>query len=173
MSYIDNILSEPYFRDLSLDRQIALIVMAVLLVSVFIFTLRSLRPRTLKDIIKTSKEIGIEEFLSLRNKKKGKGTKKLASDTADVSGVYIIHNRSQRKYYVGQAKHIVSRANSHFTGKGNGRVYADYVHGDRFFIRFVSLKGSGEKDLNSLERKYIKKYRARETGYNRTKGNFA
>ena len=146
--------------------------MVILLFFAFIFTLRSLRPKTLKEIIRTSKEIGIEQFLNLRNKKKGKG-KKLASDSADVSGVYIIHNRSKRKYYVGQAKHIVSRANSHFTGKGNGRVYADYIYGDRFSIRFVALKGSREKDLNSLERKYIKKYRARENGYNRTKGNFA
>lgn len=172
MNQVENILLEPYFKDLSLDRQIILMLMVILLFFAFIFTLRSLRPKTLKEIIRTSKEIGIEQFLNLRNKKKGKG-KKLASDSADVSGVYIIHNRSKRKYYVGQAKHIVSRANSHFTGKGNGRVYADYIYGDRFSIRFVALKGSREKDLNSLERKYIKKYRARENGYNRTKGNFA
>ncbi len=74
-------------------------------------------------------------------------------------------------YYVGQAQHMVSRANNHFTGKGNGRVYADYDHGDRFTIRFVPLKKSRFKNLNDLERYYIKKYDALEMGYNRTKGN--
>ena len=162
----------PAPETLSYDQKVALLLMGLILLGSFFFSALSLKPKSLKKIVKSSKEIGVEDFLKLRNKKKGKG-KKLASDSADVSGVYIIHNRSKRKYYVGQAKHIVSRANSHFTGKGNGRVYADYIYGDRFSIRFVALKGSREKDLNSLERKYIKKYRARETGYNRTKGNFA
>lgn len=162
----------PAPETLSYDQKVALLLMGLILLGSFFFSALSLKPKSLKKIVKSSKEIGVEDFLKLRNKKKGKG-KKLASDSADVSGIYIIHNRSKRKYYVGQAKHIVSRANSHFTGKGNGRVYADYIYGDRFSIRFVALKGNREKDLNSLERKYIKKYRARETGYNRTKGNFA
>lgn len=171
MSHIKDILSDPYFNSLSFERKMALILIAVVMISYLIWRFHFYSSKTLKGIVRSSKKIDIEEFLRLRNKKKKKGSKKLSSDTADVAGVYIIYNRSQKKYYVGQAQHIVSRANNHFTGKGNGHVYADYVHGDKFYIRFVKLRGSGEKNLNSLERKYIEKYNASETGYNRTKGN--
>ncbi|MCR5213045.1 MAG: GIY-YIG nuclease family protein [Eubacterium sp.] len=147
-----------------------MLVTIVIFCIIIILLLHSIRPRTLRKIIKTSKEISIDEFLELRNKKSGEG-KKLASEKDDVPGVYIIHNHSKRKYYVGQANKIISRANSHFTGKGNGRVYADYSYGDRFTIRFVPLKGSGIRDLNRLERIYIKRYKAYSLGYNRTKGN--
>ena len=150
------------------DSRLLILILCVVTILILMFTFVLVRNSTLKGIVKSSKEISVKKFLRMRNQKKGR---KLSSNKADVPGVYIIHNHSQRMYYVGQAQHVVSRANNHFTGKGNGRIYADYVHGDRFTIRFVRLRGSGEKNLNSLERKYIKKYNALEAGYNRTKGN--
>ncbi|MBO4863904.1 MAG: GIY-YIG nuclease family protein [Eubacterium sp.] len=158
-----------YLTSLSGPRLIIAVVLPVLIIAALLITLYSINNRSLKGIIYNSKEISVKRFLRLRNIK-GKG-QKLASNKIDVPGVYIIHNHSERKYYVGQAQHIVSRANSHFTAKGNGRVYADYARGDRFTIRFVALKKSRAKNLNDLERYYIKKYNASEIGYNRTKGN--
>ncbi len=150
------------------SRQLMLYGISILIFLGLVLSIISLRPKTLKRIIWKSIEIPIEEFLELRNKKKGN---KLASQKCNVPGVYILHNKTKHMYYVGQATHIVSRVNSHFTGKGNGRIYADYAHDDRFYVRFVTLKKSHMKNLNDLERKYIEKYKANETGYNRTKGN--
>lgn len=155
-------------ENLSTFQQRFVVVTITLFLIASLYIIHSFRPKSLKRIVKKSENIPIDEFLELRNKKKGR---KLASEKCNVPGVYILHNHTKHMYYVGQAYKIISRVNSHFTGKGNGRVYADYVQGDRFTVRFVTLKKSKEKNLNDLERKYILKYRANETGYNRTKGN--
>ena len=158
-----------YFTSLSGPRLIIVIAVPILILVMLIIAFHSISTNSLRGIINNSKEIGVNRFLRLRNKK-GKN-QRLDSNRIDIPGVYIIHNHSERKYYVGQAQHMVSRANSHFTAKGNGRVYADYARGDRFTIRFVPLKKSRAKNLNELERHYIKKYNALGLGYNRTKGN--
>lgn len=89
----------------------------------------------------------------------------------DFQGIYILRNESKKKYYVGQSVHVLARVNQHFTGHGNGDVYADYRNGARFSIRTLRLKGSGFKTLNSLERYAIAAYRAYTKGYNKTRGN--
>lgn len=158
-----------YFTSLSGMRLAVVIVLALIIILALIYFIYSAGTNSLKGIIKNSKEISVNRFLRLRNIK-GKN-QKLSSNKIDVPGVYLIHNHSEKKYYVGQAQHIVSRVNNHFTGKGNGRVYADYARGDRFTVRFITLKSSRAKNLNDLERYFIKKYNATEMGYNRTKGN--
>ena len=155
--------------NLSGAQQIFIVVITIIIVITFIYELQVLNKNSLRQVVKYSKEISVKRFLKLRNQKDGK--RKLKSSRQDVEGVYIIHNHTEGMYYVGQAQHMISRANSHFTGKGNGRIYADFDHGDRFTIRFVMLKGSGFKNLNDLERYFIDKYDALEAGYNRTKGN--
>ena len=74
-------------------------------------------------------------------------------------------------YYVGQAKKLFFRINQHFTGHGNGDVYADYKAGNSFKMMIIPLADSGYKDIDLLEKDMIKKYRAYECGYNKTKGN--
>ena len=108
------------------------------------------------------------------------GTKSLTPDeffevkgtqSGDVVGVYVIHNDTNGMYYVGQAKRLFFRVNQHFTGHGNGDVYADYKHGDHFSIQLMKLSDSGYSDLDKLERDLIEKYDAYNSGYNRTVGN--
>jgi hypothetical protein len=43
----------------------------------------------------------------------------------DFTGVYIIFNESQNMHYIGKSTNVFIRINSHFTGKGNGDIYAD------------------------------------------------
>lgn len=93
------------------------------------------------------------------------------STSGDIVGVYIIHNLTQDKYYVGQAKRVMFRVNQHLTGHGNGDVYADMKMGNEFRIQIVRLVDSGYSDLDKLERDLIAQYHAYDTGYNRTKGN--
>lgn len=105
------------------------------------------------------KECSPQEFFELR-----KGSK-------DFEGVYIIHNITKDKYYVGQSVHVLQRVNKHMTGYGNGDVYADYKYGDRFTIKCLSLEKSGYSSLDRLEKDFIERHDAKEHGYNRRKGN--
>lgn len=89
----------------------------------------------------------------------------------DISGVYIIYNVTQDMYYVGQATRLYFRINQHFTGHGNGDVYADYKYGDDFLIAYIPLNDSGYSSLDALERAKIAEYNACDNGYNKTHGN--
>lgn len=64
---------------------------------------------------------------------------KKSSSSGDIVGVYVIHNTDKGMYYVGQSKRIYFRVNQHFTGHGNGDVYADYKNGDNFRITLLPL----------------------------------
>ena len=65
----------------------------------------------------------------------------------------------------------MNRVNAHFTGHGNGDVYADWKYGDEFTIRIIRLEDSGYSSLNALERDTIASYSAYYKGYNKTRGN--
>lgn len=114
----------------------------------------------MEEFINRSETITPEEFFEIKDRQKG-----------DIVGVYIIHNESRDQYYVGQAKKLFFRINQHFTGHGNGDVYADYKYGDDFSIKIIKLSESGYDDIDLLEKDMIKRYDAFNIGYNRTSGN--
>lgn len=89
----------------------------------------------------------------------------------DCVGVYVLHNQTKDKNYVGQATRLYFRVNQHITGHGNGDVYADYKNGDIFVIKLFKLVDSGYDDLDKFEKDMIKKYDAYTDGYNKTAGN--
>ena len=74
-------------------------------------------------------------------------------------------------YYVGQSVKLIGRVNNHFTGHGNGDVYADWKNGDKFTIKMIKLEGSGYSSLNALEKDMIRAFNAYTKGYNKTRGN--
>ena len=119
----------------------------------------------------TVKEITPEEFFRIRNSSNGGRGKRHISTYYDFAGVYILYNQTKKMYYVGQGKRVFQRVNSHFTGHGNGDVYADYKYGDKFTIKTIKLENSGFRTLNELERNTIKTYSAYSRGYNKTRGN--
>ena len=114
----------------------------------------------MNEFLNGVQDITPEEFFEIKKHQSG-----------DVVGVYIIHNETNNRYYVGQAKKLFFRINQHFTGHGNGDVYADYKYGDDFAIKIIRLSESGYDDLDHLEKDMIKKYHAYSTGYNKTSGN--
>ena len=124
--------------------------------------------KRIRKLSENSLELTPGEFFALREEKDGRI---LLADEMSYAGVYILQNRTKRKYYVGQGSRVMDRIFQHFSGYGNGNVYADYVHGDLFLIRTIALEGSGYRDLDDLERDTILAYRAYEKGYNRTRGN--
>lgn len=127
--------------------------------------------RQIRGLANNALELTPEEFFTMRNKSfGGKGSPSYALQM-NFAGVYILFNSTQNKYYVGQGKEILNRVNAHFTGKGNGDVYADYKYGDKFTIKMIGLKGSGFSSLNDLERNTILTYGSFSSGYNKTRGN--
>lgn len=116
--------------------------------------------RNMNDIVAGITELTPEEFFESKHKTKG-----------DIVGVYVIYNKTKNMYYVGQAKRLFFRVNQHFTGHGNGDVYADYKYGNKFTIKLVVLAKSGYSDIDKLEKDMIDKYDAFNSGYNRTAGN--
>ena len=116
--------------------------------------------RNFQEFINHCDSITPDEFFEIKEMKKG-----------DAVGVYVIRNETKGMYYVGQAKRLFFRINQHFTGHGNGDVYADYKYGDDFSIRIITLSDSGYKDLDLLEKDLIEMYDANNSGYNKTMGN--
>ena len=157
---------------------IALCVAVVLIFSAVIiaFARRSYKKKTelrrkIKGLAENTLEVSPEEFMDMRRQYlDGKRNSQNAREL-NFGGVYILFNKTKNKYYVGQGRKILNRVNSHFTGKGNGDVYADYKYGDEFTIKMISLENSGCASLNELERLMIAEYDACACGYNKTKGN--
>ena len=85
------------------------------------------------------------------------------------AGVYVLINKTSGLHYVGQSVDVFSRVNSHFSGRGNGDVYADYKYGCPFEVILIPLQRPYES-LNELEREMIRYYGA-DKEYNKTKGN--
>lgn len=71
--------------------------------------------------------------------------------------------------YVGQSRNVLARVAQHIHGKGSPDVYYDFRFGDPFTVHLIPLEGSPYTNLSDMERDMIRKYRAYESGYNRTR----
>lgn len=104
------------------------------------------------------------------------GHKKEGYKYDDRPGCYVIlvFNRPVKKrnfegyenVYIGQSVNVHQRVHNHFTGHGNGDVYADKKNGKILYVRFVY---SDRYSLNENEIRLIDLYNAQES-YNRTAG---
>ncbi|MCD7729392.1 MAG: GIY-YIG nuclease family protein [Clostridia bacterium] len=127
--------------------------------------------RQVQALANNSIEMTPEEFFKMRSTTmSGKGRSSIALKY-NFAGVYILFNTTKNMYYVGQSIEVLNRVNAHFTGKGNGDVYADYKYGNKFTIKMIALEKSGFKTLNELERNTIMTYDSFASGYNKTRGN--
>lgn len=119
-------------------------------------------PDSIDNFLSRKQSLSVNQFFALRKSSKYK---------EDFVGVYIIYNATKAMYYVGQATRVLFRLNQHFTGRGNGDVYADFKYGNEFTIQVIKLSESGTDDLDKLERTMIKHFNAYDAGYNKTAGN--
>ena len=94
-----------------------------------------------------------------------------------IVGCYLIHNRENDRYYVGQSKDVMKRLKQHFRGTvPNNVIFAqdyyssEYEHKeDLFEVKIVPC--STKDELDRKEREYIRRYDANGSGYNSTSGN--
>lgn len=91
----------------------------------------------------------------------------------EISGIYIIFNKTRNKYYVGQGQKAVQRCLQHFTNPNDNAkdIMIDFENGDVFYINFVRLSDTKYNTLDELEYDYIAKYDCVNSGYNKKHGN--
>lgn len=154
------------------NESIILLFILLIIVSCVIPIIRTSNiKKKIKGLADNALEVTPQEFFKIRNASNGGKGKKHISTQHDFAGVYILYNHAKNMYYVGQGKKVFQRVNNHFTGHGNGDVYADYKYGDEFTIKMIALENSGFSTLNELERNTITTYNAYASGYNKTRGN--
>ena len=73
---------------------------------------------------------------------------------------------SYTEIYAGQSVNIANRVHQHFTGHGNGDVYADVKYGKYVFVKLFPCPKS---DMNDLECRLIESFNGLQS-YNRTAG---
>ncbi len=142
---------------------------------ILVYLIRFIRTINIKTKIRkladNTLEVTPQEFFEIRNASNGGRGKKHISTQHDFAGIYILYNHTKNMYYIEQGKRVFQRVNNHFTGHGNGDVYADFKYGDYFIIKTIELQNSGFSTLNELERNAIATYNAYAKGYNKTRGN--
>ena len=154
---------------------IVIFTAAVILLGILLVSERSIQEKRIRTKMEGLQngtlEMFPQEFMTMRkNILAGRGRRNYASKY-NFPGVYILHNVTKDKYYIGQGRQVLDRVNMHFTGHGNGDVYADYKYGDIFTIKIIALANSGFSTLNELEKEAISYYDAYRRGYNKTRGN--
>lgn len=161
-----------FSRIIDILKILFVLFIAYLVVNYTIVCIRRIkRKKQLNALATDALEMTPEEFKTLRSSAFVGKERKHYQLAQDFPGVYILFNKTKKMHYVGQSTKVISRVNDHFRGKGNGDVYADYIYGDEFTIKIISLESSGYSSLNKLERHMISHYKAFSRGYNKTRGN--
>lgn len=122
--------------------------------------------REMDNLINCSKEMTPENLLTLRSSLNSDN-----SDTLDFTGIYILENKAEDKFYVGQSINVIKRVANHFNNAGNKDIYEDYISGQEWTIKLIALSNSGFKSINALEKHFIQYYKSTHNGYNKTIGN--
>lgn len=94
-----------------------------------------------------------------------------------IIGCYIIHNKENDKYYVGQSKDVYKRLKQHF----NGTVPKNVIFAEDYYLSKLDSKENlfevkiipcqTKDELDKTEKNLIEAYDARNSGYNGTSGN--
>lgn len=68
--------------------------------------------------------------------------------------------------YIGQSVNVTKRVHQHFSGKGNGDVYADIKYGKSVYVLLVPCE---REEMNDLEKALISEFESTDS-YNATSG---
>lgn len=109
-----------------------------------------------------------DKLIQLRGTKLAGHGNKLYARQFNFTGVYILHNTTRDKYFIGSSMTVLDQAIKHFRGSGNGAVYQDYRQGDSFLISMLALSESEYQSIDDMRKSLIKHYKAYPSGYNTT-----
>ena len=81
-------------------------------------------------------------------------------------GIYVLHNATKNRYYVGQAKQIIKRIKDHFAVE---EIARDFMAGDKIQVKYLTANElDAEYRLDHIEKTGIEIFGA---DYNKTVGN--
>lgn len=126
---------------------------------------------------KSTKFISSDFFLKNWNKPVASSLNDCIRSQFSVSGCYLILIADKKStsstilqnysdVYAGQSVNIANRVYQHFTGHGNGDVYADIKYGKNVFVKLFPCAKS---EMNNLECTLIERFNGLQS-YNRTAG---
>lgn len=118
---------------------------------------------TLKD---GAAEISAKDFLRVRRYKQGR---KIIMNQYDFEGVFILHNITKDKYYIGKSKNVLKRLGQILIGSGNEEIRNDFTQGNEIAIKATSLNASSCKTTSELEEIMLKEYSDGTVWYNKRK----
>jgi len=135
--------------------------------------LKALRKADLKQKLEVFKQTKEQLKDKLKDQIDQKAWKPLESilRSADKggTGIYIVHNATKNKYYVGQAKQLYKRVRDHFIVEDMAR---DYMAGDAMQVKFLTANElDADYRLDHIEKTGIEIFDADKSGYNKTIGN--
>ncbi|MEM5592705.1 GIY-YIG nuclease family protein [Niallia circulans] len=121
----------------------------------------------LESLRSKQKKYSPEEILDLRLKRN-----RIRMGLDEFEGIYLIHNTTLNKFYIGKSENVFTRVHDHFRkGSGSSEVYDDYISEMDFTVSTINLEDTPFNDLNELEDNAIRAYRCREPyGYNKEIG---
>ena len=94
-----------------------------------------------------------------------------------IIGCYIIHNRENNKYYVGQSKDVLKRLKQHFKGTvPNNIIFAEDYYASKYkerenLFEVKIIPCTTKDELDKTEKELIEQYNSWQYGYNGTSGN--
>lgn len=94
-----------------------------------------------------------------------------------IIGCYIIHNKENDKYYVGQSKDVYKRIKQHFNGtEPKNIIFAEDYYLSKFekkedLFEIKILQCTTKDELDKTEKENIEFYNSFSCGYNGTNGN--
>lgn len=175
MRYFESLFSNPYFASV-MPWLIGLFVLCIVAI-IWLAWYSSKKRKEIRESIFGGHFISVEEFE--KNWMIG-GTRGKQGMTGykyeDGPGCYVIlifdhpvtddNFTSYDNVYIGQSVNVCQRVHSHFTGKGNGDVYADVRNGKYVYVQFRRCE---KEEMNSLEKSLIDAFSATDS-YNNTRG---
>lgn len=73
------------------------------------------------------------------------GEKDLYNEKYNYDGLYILYNKTKKKYFVGVDSHVLDAVSWQLSGNGYINLHSDVVAGDVFSVRIIS-----KNELNQL-----------------------
>jgi len=114
--------------------------------------------------IMSGKEISVSEFLELYDQRTydihSKQNDVKFMKELDFEGLYLIKNKSKKRYYLGKGANVFRKVDRHFRGYGNQDIFADYEKKNRFVVCFMRLENSGYETLSDYEKSIIQELRS-------------
>lgn len=128
-----------------------ILTLLILTIVLSIIYLESLQEQKFYEpFIYETESLNLEEFRGFYHHQANL-TKSKTKDKYDGAGVYVIYNRTEDKYHIGQGDLVIEEIHQQFEGEKNKDLQSEVNKGDQFFIKMMLLDETDCQTLDELE----------------------